>query len=75
MIAVGTGDGFLWVAAMADGDSPRGAAFWLVCEAAVGDGDPEVFGNRPDGSPGDRLEGTVLLRPKPPLDVFVNVAP
>jgi hypothetical protein len=47
----------------AAGDNPRGAVGWLDTNAlAGGDGDPEPFGNRFDGNPGERLEGTVLLR-------------
>jgi hypothetical protein len=47
----------------AAGDNPRGAVGWLDTNAlVVGDGDPEPFCNRFDDNPGERLEGTVLLR-------------
>ena len=39
---------------------------------AVGDGEPEFFCSLFEGSPGERFDGTVLLRWTPPVGVVAN---
>ena len=45
-----------------DGDWPLGARGFAETPIGGGDDGPEFFCIRPGGSPGDFLEGTVLLR-------------